>query len=855
MKIAVCSCIIGAYDDKLYEPEYIDNKKYEFILFTNNSRLSSNVWNIRYDKNLIVPNNISKSAYYYKWNLHKLLDVSKYDCVVWVDSSLKKFNYDKFDKFVDEFIKSNNSLWIEKHPSNNTLQSELDLNVRLTKDNINNMITQVKRYYSEGYVDKFDSCVETGFSLRKLSDSNLVHLCDIIWTEMLNDTATKRDQLIYDYALWKSKFSNYKLFTFEQKSKILQFQDHPHKPEHNEKVLLVGPYLGDEKYEKQWVEYVKKYLSNRPVDSVIVGCRTERQKLYDSIKPDKFIISDPQGDICGNLIDGNVPTFNIKCASNKNVIQLNVSNDIFNRFKLYDSSVHFKVHIVGRKPGKYIDKCLRSLIGQTHQKWTAQVILDPSDDDCDDSYIIAKKYESDKIKIKYNSLRHGVIKNHIESVSLMNPTDEDVCVCLDADDWFAHDYVLQCIENVYNKNPIVLLTYGSWTDYPNPGSIPNNSITYTENEFKNIRRVLYKATHVRTVKYKLWKLIKDNDLKHTETNEYYDSCGDVAIMLPLLEMAGYDRVAFIPDILYIYNRETNYNEDKVSTTQIYNYRDIVNKSPYLLYTEDGIDIIIFSKDRAMQLDAFLRSLQKYHKDLDKCSINILYTYSNDNFKRGYDLIKTKYPDFNFVYEQNFNNDLNTIFESGKYDYVQFFVDDNIWKNEFKLSDREFIEFKNNTSLLALSLRLYPKINYCYPMKLHIDNIPESIDNNFYIWEWNGKLGDWGYPMSVDGNIFRKSDIGNYIKYSQYDNPNTFESTMALHPLYNTKMICYEFSKILNCPINRVQTTYNNICGNVDVEYLNENFLNGKIINIENFDNILNNSCHQEYEIELEDCGI
>ena len=55
------------------------------------------------------------------------------------------------------------------------------------------------------------------------------------------------------------------------------------------------------------------------------------------------------------------------------------------------------------------------------------------------------------------------------------------------------------------------------------------------------------------MKYKVWKNIKIKDLK----------AWDVAIMMPALEMAGFDRSQFIKEVIYIYNKMTPFNDDKL----------------------------------------------------------------------------------------------------------------------------------------------------------------------------------------------------------------------------------------------------------------------------------------------------
>ena len=41
---------------------------------------------------------------------------------------------------------------------------------------------------------------------------------------------------------------------------------------------------------------------------------------------------------------------------------------------------------------------------------------------------------------------------------------------------------------------------------------------------------------------------------------------DLALMYPMAEMAG-DKISFIKDILYVYNRENQLNDDKVDVSK------------------------------------------------------------------------------------------------------------------------------------------------------------------------------------------------------------------------------------------------------------------------------------------------
>lgn len=262
-----------------------------------------------------------------------------------------------------------------------------------------------------------------------------------------------------------------------------------------------------------------------------------------------------------------------------------------------------------------------------------------------------------------------------------------------------------------------------------------------------------------------------------------------------------------------------------------------------------LNIIVFSKDRAAQLELFLRSMKLYFKEFDQYKINVLYTYSNDNFKIGYEK----------VFKIQNNKNINYIKESLKFKdhillllnqenpYTIFFVDDNVFKNSFTLESKQFKLFTMNDDILTLSLRLHPYLTYCYPARIRMKS--PNFDSNL-IFKWYGESGDYGYPMSLDGHFFRTKEFSALTKVLNFNNPNSYESILAGYPFNRLKMICFEESIIINNPINRVQNYNNNIHGTISAEYINNEFLNDKVIDIEIFKGIKNISCHQEIEIKL-----
>lgn len=262
-----------------------------------------------------------------------------------------------------------------------------------------------------------------------------------------------------------------------------------------------------------------------------------------------------------------------------------------------------------------------------------------------------------------------------------------------------------------------------------------------------------------------------------------------------------------------------------------------------------INVIIFSLNRASQLDLLLRSMKKYFKEFFKYQIKILYKYTSPDYMEGYSKLIKIHSDENIIWkkEDDFQKDLISLFDVSLKHSV-FFVDDIIFKEPFSMEEDNFKYFDKHGDILCLSLRLHPRLTYCYAANVMMKP-PEFFKNNVFLWA--GQYGDYGYPMSLDGHIFKTKNIYYYILYLKYDGPNSLESQMSSNPpLHFPKMMCYDKSIIINNPINKVQEWNNNFHGKIKPEYLNEKFLSGKILDLSVYEGIENISCHQELPIEF-----
>lgn len=262
-----------------------------------------------------------------------------------------------------------------------------------------------------------------------------------------------------------------------------------------------------------------------------------------------------------------------------------------------------------------------------------------------------------------------------------------------------------------------------------------------------------------------------------------------------------------------------------------------------------INAIVFSFDRAAQLHLLLESIEKNTKNM--FNINVLYKTSNEDFKKAYELLKTKFSDINWVEEINFKEQTINLLNSN-FEHTCFFTDDDIIYNS--ACENDIIQALKNEDIFCFSLRLGKNVNFCYTMNCDDILIPKGEDERFVWWDWTKHYADFGYPLSVDGHIFRTKEIKKLVKAVSFSNPNTLEANLQVFDNFPKElMVSYLQNSLVNSPNNIVQTTYPNKKGErfaLSTKELNDIYLDNKIIDYEiiDFSNI--KGCHQELEFKF-----
>lgn len=199
MKKVIYTCITGEYDN-INDPVYV-TKNWDYICFTNNPNLTSDVWKIiQIDNSENLDN--TRLARKYKLLPHKFL--SDYDFSVWVDANITVSC--NLDNFSDKIISSHYKIALMTHGYRNCIYAEAAECIRQQKDDPETINAQISRYREEGF-PKNRGMVQTGIQFRFHNTPELIQFNEAWFNEVKN--GSKRDQLSFNYIAWKQKGFEY----------------------------------------------------------------------------------------------------------------------------------------------------------------------------------------------------------------------------------------------------------------------------------------------------------------------------------------------------------------------------------------------------------------------------------------------------------------------------------------------------------------------------------------------------------------------------------------------------------------------------------------------------------------------
>ena len=293
----------------------------------------------------------------------------------------------------------------------------------------------------------------------------------------------------------------------------------------------------------------------------------------------------------------------------------------------------------------------------------------------------------------------------------------------------------------------------------------------------------------------------------------------------------------------------------------------------------SLQVVMFSKDRPMQLHATLASLILHCHDVRDVDIGILYFASSLKFAQGYQQLQSEFsflPGLSWIGERDFKQDLLRLVLGvqrgvsgspnlrvsgmrnsgcGIDHFVLFLVDDTLFTCPFS-----FVAIASALagcpSALAFSLRLGMNTAFCYS-RSSPQQLPRFVAtrNRTLRFRWLGAEGDFGYPLEVSSSVFRVADLLPLLRILPYSNPNRLEQRLAASRLAFTlchpDLLCFERSVAFCAPLNKVQTVLPNRSGDSNSyssDRLHSLFEQGLRIDVKALADFEPHAAHQEIDL-------
>jgi hypothetical protein len=274
-----------------------------------------------------------------------------------------------------------------------------------------------------------------------------------------------------------------------------------------------------------------------------------------------------------------------------------------------------------------------------------------------------------------------------------------------------------------------------------------------------------------------------------------------------------------------------------------------------------LSIIIFSKDRPLQLDLALRSIYKNFKNI-RYEAYVIHNSSKE-YESAYVQLAHEHPAVEFNNEAEYDDGFCFLLDTlskNSHEYLMYMTDDNIFYRESKTTELDLGNLFSR-DIACISLRLGLNITHRDGYQSEQPRF-ERVAGYHLVWNRMSILAQsyFNYPLSVDCHIFKRETISGILEelggYSTYNgktrfptNPNKFEQILQRYFFeVSPLMACELYSCVVNSPNNRVQDTIQNLHGQVHSyhqDHLLKLFNDGLRLNLEDIEFPQINCPHQE----------
>ena len=297
--------------------------------------------------------------------------------------------------------------------------------------------------------------------------------------------------------------------------------------------------------------------------------------------------------------------------------------------------------------------------------------------------------------------------------------------------------------------------------------------------------------------------------------------------------------------------------------------------------------LIFSKDRAMQLDGMLRSFFRWSAETDLASLTVLYAASEGRFRGQYQELEREYAGrVRLVEQSDFRKQVLHLLDAretakrmrfpgswisrrvraseGKDatqstapTHILFVVDDTLFVGPFSLLlSAEALD--TNHDALGFSFRLGTNTVNSYVFR-RSQSLPsfQQLPHGVRKYRWPRADGDFAYPLELSSSFYRAETIVPLVIGLEFSDPNTLESQLSVNAARLRRrfpaLLCWENSVAFSAPVNRVQQVFENRSGSaaeLSVGSLAGLFDAGKRLDLGALDGFVPSACHQEVSLSF-----
>jgi len=259
-------------------------------------------------------------------------------------------------------------------------------------------------------------------------------------------------------------------------------------------------------------------------------------------------------------------------------------------------------------------------------------------------------------------------------------------------------------------------------------------------------------------------------------------------------------------------------------------------------TNRPFGLIVWSKDRASQLDLLLSSLSKFAPN--QFRTHVLYK-GEDEFGEGYKLCSGYHPDVEFVAETDFCKQTKEILAT--HEYMAVSTDDTVVFKPFSLS----VDDMSGVDIFSLRLGLNTTVQEPFSGRMQ-PALTKFVNEGRTIC-WDSRLysptDNYGFKLGHDMVVYgpKYRELVNSLSFSKTNELET--KLFYLQDKINPFIRSFHHSVAVNIPSNN-QSGITLADNSLPLESTNKLFLEGKRFRLDEVENMKVRGCHQCCDLKM-----